>query len=217
MKEDFPRAVTKKIHPPKPDTVRLWSIQPLYVWERLCREKSLYVDPNHEDFDRDWIEAYDWMREQMARRLPEYHGHYPWWAYDYKLDLRVQAPQYGPYGTRYVRMELAVPKDRVLLSAYWAWHFVLNVWYLPQSDGDDYERESNAWDAELERNGYTDYVALPEPWATRKIESWNRIFDVEALRADNTIQANFERLNLEDVVRVTEFTARKRDWGQESV
>jgi hypothetical protein len=53
---------------------------------------------------------------------------------------------------------------------------------------------------------------LPEPWFSRVIASWERIFDLEAIMATNewsdVVQANFERLDLEDVVAVTEFTGR---------
>ena len=38
------------------------------------------------------------------------------------------------------------------------------------------------------------------------VASWERIFDVDDLRDTNTIQACFERLELNDVVTVTEFT-----------
>ncbi len=61
-----------------------------------------------------------------------------------------------------MRLELAVPPERVLLSAYGAWHSVLNLSYLPQAVEDgEYERESNAWDEELERHGLDPYGAAP--------------------------------------------------------
>jgi len=45
--------------------------------------------------------------------------------------------------------------------------------------------------------------------------SWGRIFDADDLRDTNTIQACFERLDLEDVVKVTFFTPRRqRDRGR---
>lgn len=151
------------------------------------------------------------MCQQMRRRLPEYQGHYPWWAYDYKLDLR--SFRHHVYGGRQVLMELAVPLERVLLSAYGAWHCVLNRFYLPHAvDEEGYEREQDAWDAELEAEGLDAYwgAILPEPWQSRMAASWDRIFDADDLRDTNTIQACFERLDLSDVVQVTEFTPTKR-------
>ncbi len=41
------------------------------------------------------------------------------------------------------RLKLECPADRVLLSDYSLWHYVLNYWYLPSSeaDGDAFERD----------------------------------------------------------------------------
>ena len=151
------------------------------------------------------------MRQQMRRRLPEYEGHYPWWAYDYKLDLR--SFRHQVFGGRQVLMELALPPERVLFSAYGAWHYVLNPMYLPQSvDEGEYKREARTWEEQLKQCGLDPYQgrSLPEPWYSRMTASWERIFDVDDLRDTNTIQACFERLDLSDVVKVTAFTPVSR-------
>lgn len=206
--QSVPRSVTRIVGKAKPGTIRLWTIQPLWVWERLCEQEMLYSDPTQEEFFQDFQAAYDWMRDQMHRRLPVYAGHYPWWAYEHKPDLR---HRYRDGPGRHVRLELAVPTERVLLSAYGAWHFVLNPSYLPHSADDaGFEQETNAWEEELKQNGlepYKDHL-LPEPWHSRMTATWERIFDVDDLRETNTIQACFERLDLADVVKVTIFTPR---------
>lgn len=75
-----------------PGTIRLWTLQPLEVWERLRHEDVLTVDPGHPGFclegEPTFREPYDWMREQMASRIEGFSGHYPWWAYEHFLDLR---------------------------------------------------------------------------------------------------------------------------------
>ena len=38
-----------------------------------------------------------------------------------------------PKGERGVRLELQVADDRVLLSDFDLWHYVLNYWYLPET------------------------------------------------------------------------------------
>ena len=205
------KAVTRRAAEARPETVRLWTIQPLDVWEKLSQRGTLWVDPADEGFSQVLREEYDWMCHQMRRRLPDYEGHYPWWAYDYKLDLR--SFRHHTYGDRQVLMELALPPERVLFSAYGAWHCVLNRFYLPHAtDEAGYEREQEAWDAELESQGLDPYrgSVLPEPWHSQMTASWERIFDVDDLRDTNTIQACFERLDLCDVVKVTEFTPAKR-------
>ena len=51
----------------------VWSIQPLELYEKLCKEGKLHCDPNHEEFMGSWYpqlrEAYDWMVEQMITRV----------------------------------------------------------------------------------------------------------------------------------------------------
>lgn len=195
------RAVTRTVGRARLGTQRLWTFQPLRVWERLCEQKTLLSDPTGEDFFQEFQASYDWMRVQMRRRLPDYAGHYPWWAYEHKPDLRHQ----NACGTElHIRMELAVPPERVLLSAYGAWHSVLGPSYLPHSaELTECRRESDAWDDELEQHGLDPYQSrsLPEPWQSRMTVSWERIFDVDDLRDSNTIQACFERLDLADVVK----------------
>ena len=148
------------------------------------------------------------MRQEMHKRLPNYEGHYPWWAYDYRLDLRSFRHQVVPGD--YVLLGLAVPTERVLLSAYGAWHSVLNDDYLPQAASDaGYDQEIEFWHEELRRAGVNPYGSrvLPEPWQSRVVESWQPIFDVEDLRETNTIQACFERLDLDEIVEATLFSA----------
>ena len=213
-------AVTRRLHLPKPDTIRLWTVQRPYVWQALQEQGTLLVDPNHPQFadERavDMLAAYDWLREQMTRRIPGYTGHYPWWAYEHFLDLRFYRWHTPPYGQRLVRLELAVPKEQVLLSAYGAWHCVLNRGYLPKAVvWEDYEREWHAWEAEAKEAGVeieihgnrTPIIPYPEPWETQLQASWEHIFNVEARRPNETIQATFERLELAQVVKVTEFTS----------
>ena len=205
-------ATTCDIHRPKPDTMRLWTIQPPFVWTTLQAEGRLLVDPNHPDVTdsiADFGHAYRWMREQMAKRIPGYTGNLPWWAYEHFLDLRRYRWHTLPQGQPWVRLELAVPNERVLLSAYGAWHYVLGRGYLPESiasEGCDWEEE--AWQEEAARHGIhvNQQTPLVEPWETRLQASWERVFDVEARRSTETIQATFERLELAEVVRVTEFT-----------
>ena len=204
------KAITYSLGRARPGMVRLWTIQPLSTWERLREQRTLWADPTGEAFFQEFRDSYDWMCQQMRHRLPGYQGHYPWWAYEHKPDLRHH--QTASLG-RFVRLELVLPPARVLLSAYGAWHYVLTPGYLPQAvEESEYERERAAWEEELRRHGLDRYTdrPLPEPWFSRMTASWECIFDVDDLRPTNTIQACFERLNLEDVVKVTVFTPRQR-------
>jgi hypothetical protein len=76
------------------------------------------------------------------------------------------------------------------------------------------DTEFEAWSAELKQHGLWASRSLPEPWNTRRAASWERIFDVDMLarsgQFEDEVQATFERLDLADVIAVTEFTARGR-------
>ena len=196
---------------PRPGTVRLWTIQDWVVWERLQDTGHLFVSYT-DDAMPDFLPEYDWMREQMASRLPGYEGHYPWWArHRPKVDLRCLGtfPE-GPIGTLRVQLELALSPDRVLLFSDEAWLMILNRWYIPLT-----ESEAEAWEKVLTEEGYEPWdQGLPAGPGSLVAESWERIFDLEALCAGglwspNYVQAVVERLDLADVVAVTEFTVRR--------
>ena len=208
-------AIKRKINKAQPGTVRLWTIQPLAVWTNLIKTGTLLVDPTHEDFadgsDKQMLEAYDWLREQMYVRIPNYDGGYPWWAYTHFLDLRFYRFQQRPPNNINVRIELAIPREKVLLSAYGDWHCVLNRTFCPYDDSEEgYEIEFERWVDEAKSVGVNVFNAcpLPEPWECNLRTSWSNIFDVEPRSVGRTVQGTFEKLELAEVVSVRMFTSR---------
>jgi hypothetical protein len=203
------RAVTWRVGRPRPGaTLRLWTIQPMCVWDRLRSEGVLHVEPALCNHLNDWPESYDWMRRQTARRTRGYAdpSRYPWWAWAKpKPDLRGPLGRCDANGERHVRLELAVEPDRALLSDFYDWHLPLNLGYVA-TDMAEYD----AWEAELEKHGVASAWPLPEPWHSRLFASWERIFDLSPSegRPRSWVQATFEELRLADVVVVTEFTHR---------
>jgi hypothetical protein len=200
--------------------VRLWTLQPGEVWDSLCRSGVLYVDLGRID-GPDFPWAYDFMREQMARRLRSYEGHYPWWAWLHpKPDLRTCYAQncFLP-GTRATRMELSVPVERVLLSNETAWWYVIQPNFLAPDEADaeesGFETAAAEEAAREERWNHSLEWPLSAPWHFQVVPSWEQVFDLEAMekRFGNAVQATFERLELADVLAVTEFTAREVRWG----
>jgi hypothetical protein len=185
--------------------IRLWSLQPSEVWEALQREGVLQVDASHPGFrcDQDiFQESYEWMRRQMARRITGYSGGFPWWAYTHKVDLR-RCRRTAPQGEPWARLELRLPRERVLLSRYDTWHYVLSGWYLPE-DLDD-ELEAARWAESLPETGWKPGTPVPEPWRTQRAQSWERIFDLNETSEEYTVQAVFEELIIQDVVRVDHY------------
>ncbi len=72
------RAVTHRVGRFRPGRMRLWTLQPLQVWECLSEQGTLWSDPiGTEAFEEAFRDSYDWMRGQLRRRLMGYEGRYP--------------------------------------------------------------------------------------------------------------------------------------------
>ena len=163
----------------------LWTIQHVQVWHDLIRQKSLYASAKF--IEPEFVASYDWLVAQMKTRVEGYAGHYPWWAYEHRPNIRYHTDQPGFY----VLLQLQLDPSCVLLSSYGSWHCVLNDWFFVHpADFDESDEEPMGTQAEKER-------------------SWEGIFDVETLRPYDTIQATFETLRLENVVRYTLFEVTK--------
>jgi hypothetical protein len=123
-----------------------------------------------------------------------------------------------PKGTRGVRVEFQVDDERVLLSDFDLWHYVLSYWYLPRSEKEGDEFEDKLTCAGVSLLGCTHQKPLAHAKLRREVErSWERIFDlswtdpehfVVKKARDRSIQGTMWELLLEDVVNMTEFTAR---------
>ena len=145
--------------------------------------------------------------EQMARRVPGYTGGFPvWFWHSPKPDLRCAGHRSA--GERGVRIELELPRERVLLFDFQSWHCVLNRWRLSLS-----ERESKEWDRRTK--GLDQHRApLPAPLEAELQATWERVFDLDRLRCArlwgpiNEIQGVTEYVRLEEVRGVTEFLAK---------
>ena len=95
-----------------------------------------------------------------------------------KPDLR--SAGYLPRGERGVRVELEVDEDRVLLSDFDLWHYVLNYWYLPKSEKDGEDFEKGLAHAGLSFYGCNHKHTLGNIRYRHRIErSWERIFLID--------------------------------------
>lgn len=189
--------------------MRLWMIAATDLWQELQRSEQLLCNPEY--IDLNWFQAaYDWMRRQMERRLLDYRGYYPWWAWTQwesghpRPDLRSRSLHGGfAPGAMCVRLELEIPRHEILCSDYNLWNIVLNEGYIALNK-DEYE--------------YWEHLPLEQQTKEALEMSWTRIFDLEHNGADpkwihskaTKIQAVFEVLRLADVRRITYFRARPR-------
>jgi len=120
----------------------IWSLLTQKAWNDLRRHGRLKV--THRHAMQEFLAPYTWMAGQMERRLkiprPNKKAMPIWAWYQWegasrcKPDLR--AAGYLPRGEQGVRIELKVADDCVLLSDFDLWHYVLNYWYLPESEKD---------------------------------------------------------------------------------
>lgn len=189
----------------EPRTIRAWTIQSAACWERLKHQGVLRADGRrvHHHFRP----AYRWLTQRMVRHIPCCTGRFPvWFWYSPKPDLRHGG--HLPAGKRGVRIELELPRERVLLFDFQSWHCVLNRWHLSLS-----WRESREWDRRSKE--FDQYRApLPAQLEAELQATWERVFDLNRLRRSklwgpiDEIQGVTEYVLLEEVRGVDEFVAR---------
>ena len=160
----------------------LWTIQTERAWSELQDRGILHTSRKNITEDN-WFLPYQWMVDQMKIRLgpPPKSWYFPLWAWyrwdgekRRKPDLR--SGGHLSKGERGIRIEFECCEKAALLSDFSLWHYVLNYWYLPET-----EHDAETFEAKLEAKGLSFFNQKPVPNAEyhRKIvKSWNRIFDL---------------------------------------
>lgn len=186
----------------------VWSIQPINVYENIL--KNGYYRCDGRKIDRFFRERYRWLCDEMTKRIgkPPKNTRYPVWAWHTrnwehkKPDLRNTGYSYA--GDKMVCMELEIPDDKIVLTDFDAWHFVLNKWYLNTECTCE-----EIWDADHKK---LDTMTKEE--RNKAIElSWQGVFDVTPFENDwmhkgRWIQATFWEIRKENIKSVKFFTAR---------
>lgn len=151
--------------------MRLWTVQPLAVWERLRADGRAIVDPARLGPDG-WVHPrYSWLAGQLRSRIATSRGRLPWWAYCERPDLR-WVRHSRPHGSREVRIEFEPPNQAFVAFPCWAWHEVFAGRYLALS-GTEYRD----WKSRLRRAGVPEEDdPLPEPFQRELEDSWLRLF-----------------------------------------
>lgn len=114
--------------------IKLWTIQSAEVYDQL--QKNGYYIPNEKHIilldEEEFKKAYNWMTRQMNKfEIKNIYGNkYPIFAW-YKFDGHLAVGKYFEelkemIETNGVFMELEIEADRVLLSDFDKWHYVLN-------------------------------------------------------------------------------------------
>lgn len=167
-----------------------WTIQSAGKWEEIQKKGVLTANPDFiwpED-----LKAYNWLREKMNEKIPNGCEEYPIWLWVDRPDLRKKG--HLEAGEKGVLLKIEIEDQRVLLSDFQAWHFVLNNWYF-DIDGSEMD-ESHLTQSAIEK-------------------SWELIFDFDYLIqhpnwGENvcTVQGVTHSIKLNEITCVKEFTAR---------
>lgn len=186
--------------------IRLWTIQPIAVWEQLQRDGVLLVDESR--LGEDLPASYQWLRQNLSKVIPGYRGGLPWWFYCQKPDLRVH--RHFQFGQQ-VRLELEVNTGHFFIMPSWAWDRVYAQDYLAKTWA-----EWRNWHLRLRLAvADEDLWPLPEPWHTELVQSWHRLFHPDlppkpifryGLSWLPGLEAVSERLKLTEVKQVAHFT-----------
>ena len=201
----------------------VWSNLTVDAWNEL--QRTGFLRATRQNVDSDFMLAYLWMADQMEGRLTTPRPStdtMPIWVWLQWAGIRrrpdLRASGHLPKGTRGVRVEFKVQDDRVLLSDFELWHYVLNYGYLPKSEDDEAAFEKELTAAGLSVTGCSLGQPLRNAEFRQRIEgSWERIFDLTWTDPDHAIvsptkgrciQGTMWELRLDDVVDSKEFTAR---------
>jgi|GEM_PF-4034992 len=104
--------------------MRIWSVQPEYLYEKLKIEKILHCDPTQSELITEcgFGSAYDWLVEQMISRVgpPPIGVKYPFWAW-HTLEWKRQKPdlrrrEFRAYNGDQACIELEIPDTSFRLS-----------------------------------------------------------------------------------------------------
>lgn len=190
--------------------MKLWTIQPLEVYNCIQNTGSYRCVPEFSPNVPDFRDAYEWLVEKMKARIgaaPEGIS-YPVWAwhtYDRKRkkpDLR--RASHEEKGSECFCMEIEIPETDVVLSDFDGWHFVLNHVYLNPDcfDGDTFDQDQRWLDS-----------LTAEDRENAICSSWDSIFDIRYCENDwiswgSYIQATFWELKAEQIRNVQFLQAR---------
>lgn len=185
------------------------SFQSREAYECLRREGVLVGDSSYDDFADELTisEAYRWLRRRMTDRLGvEVEGMVWAWVAARRRDLGT----FARLGRGGVLITARVPRARLVLSQYDAWHDVLNrsLHLAPLRDEglESWERRFDvAWNDWADR--VEPYRGMPiEAWPTdlrRELEgSWDDVIEpIRTTDQNMLVQATISELRAHDVVR----------------
>lgn len=186
--------------------MRLYTIQPIEVVNELKNKGYFKCNYNLSTFknDNEFYEAYCWMSKKMKEKIGEVKGiDFPIWAwriYEGKVGYPAKDEYQDTYKTEYKIIECEIPDDKVVLSDFDNWHYVIGKWWLDDSNNEDEYNKNRKW-----------FEKLTQEEQSKIIEkSWDKIFKVdrfenEWIRRGIYVQATFWELKIEDVINILDY------------
>lgn len=123
--------------------MKLWSAQRVQALATLDAGHALVGNWSRVRRDRSWSSAYGWMSRQMVHRRVSERGLPPLWCW-----LKKDSARFNPDGWEpgwYAVLELEIPDEKVLVSSYDLWHFVLNGTPIKGFDEEVPESVERSW------------------------------------------------------------------------
>ena len=182
------------------ELIRVYSYQNPEAWEEAQNRGYLTGSHGHPN-DVSWDEPYAWMQTQMSKRITDFSGDLPVWAWLKRENgkKRINDP--------YVRITALVPRKRMLASCYDLWHHPLNNWFICTSE-EEYEEYETLYPKYLGHGEDADHQIHVE-------RHWEKVFDLREARQGYflknygvlaTIQLCVDRIYVNEVVDVKEPT-----------
>lgn len=166
-------------------TMRVYTIQTIVFYEELLHNGVAYCNRESE-WCRDCKVQYDWMAEQMRKRIggpPIPEIKYPVWVWLQYNSKKAPMPPMSPkeIPSRHeeaVMLELDVPEDAVLLSDLDLWLLPLNHWAINNKREDKLLYKKLGLYEEKHGKCY-EMHEYPEEIRRKIFDSWDRVFDLD--------------------------------------
>lgn len=184
--------------------VKIYTRQDPKGWEEAQQRGYLTGSHSAKYELNDFEYAYEWMRSQMAKRIPGFSGDLPVWGWlnrqnerKWKNSWIVKDRTIEP---TFPRIIASVPRKRILASCYELWHFHLNNWHIalsPQHEED--------FDVSYPRNFGPGENA---EYQNKVEENWEKVFDIGTPRSGyelegygkiDIVQACVDRIYLDEI------------------
>lgn len=188
--------------------VRVYTRQDIAAVEEAHERGYFTGSHGYRPDDDDLFEyPYEWMRKQMAERIPNFSGDLPVWAWLKRQNERKWTESWIPEERKVLpptpRVIALVPRKRILISCFELWHNHLNNWPVSKTL-EEQEAFEEKWPHNIPVGTNSDYQ--------RDVEAnWSEVFDISGSRSPllreahgqvSVIQACIDRIYLDEVVSI---------------